>query len=1133
MDKINETVANYNELFLENRIFSEKDLKINMDKWGPGTPLWITGTSGDGKSTMARNLARDYGAKVVETDVFLARLNYSKEKWNKYIEKISVGDLYANDIIIQYIDQNPSLPYGLRTNANGWASQETMSKYWSDFFSWFVLNSRDNPRYNKRKLIIEGCNICLYDSEFMAKQPLIIIGCSRLKAGRQRIHRDMSEGHGIIDSIFREIRRRSLYINRLDDSKDNFKKQILSLVNESFSQVYGAYDAHDKWNAAIDIDGKTYRYRVECLIINGDKVFVSLDKNGNLIIPGGSAEKDIDDITQVANECREEARINIKNPIYTGIDRIQGYPPHISKHKSVLPFKYDGSLSKVYVAEYDSDYNGYIDEYDKDEKMIRGKFVPLKDVINRLKPEWREALNKHTNVYYRVTYNGEGIYNALKNNIPLNVWIGLLKSDAMRWLPKPPKYNESSRSYFTKEGFKMFMRKTYPVMRKYLNPEFVNIEEVRLPNKMMYSDKYQVVTESSETKYDPPYNGNPAVRNARDSQIEWEKKHGFDPNEDWGDTNLNESFVDNDLVMENLTDIPNGVNPYSRTKFFHISMDDSLDGKTLTPRIPSWIKKMIADNKEEFIKNMETVKKGGSTDKIYCYEEYKTPRVCFSSSINGCLNAILMDNMDRVNLVGKCVHVYVPEKPISQYRYRTNKDIKKSGDVFDANITNEIWILEPVKVKYYGSIIVDSGRECKFLRKSTNDKNKKISKYNYKWHWYLKERERKENNKNVNESVSSITSKSAKGPDDALAKDIRAVIKSLGSDDYKSFDYKSKKMYYQSVYYDGDNPIGFVFTRSFDEEGRHSLTISVALNPDYRGKGLALKMVRDVLNTIKQDKSIYQIYWGADMDNKGSIELAKRAGFKHNYDYRDSTFYTKVVNDTKTVNESVKRSELPDDVFGIPQERKYPMQDKQHVKAAIKFFNYVEPKYEEQLANRIIENMKIYNIDVSSIGDKNRLKKYVIEGSRYDMTHSLVKDLEFLYFESGDPDIPDLIEPIVKQLESKGYQVKYASPGHTNTRFDNDQNKDGVINAKMRSTARIIFSRDYRFKTTPQGWEWKVLENGSKALYVKPYTYNEKMGSKEEAFKKWQTFYIDNMKSWVTDLPKAGSDAKSKPDVNF
>ena len=238
--------------------------------------------------------------------------------------------------------------------------------------------------------------------------------------------------------------------------------------------------------------------------------------------------------------------------------------------------------------------------------------------------------------------------------------------------------------------------------------------------------------------------------------------------------------------------------------------------------------------------------------------------------------------------------------------------------------------------------------------------------------------------------------------------------------------------------------------------------------------------------------------------------------------------------DTKeSVNESVKRSELPDEVFGIPQERKYPMPDKKYVISAIKLFNHVEPKYEEQLANKILENIDKYNIDTSIIGEKNRLNKYIKESEDSTMENSLVKDLEFLYFEAGDPDIPDLIEPIVKQLESKGYQVKYASPGHINTTFDNDRNKDGVINSKMTSTARIIFSRDYHFKTTPQGWEWKILQNDSKALYVKPYTYNEKMGPKDEAFKKWQTFYISNIKSWVTDLPKAGSDVKTEPDANF
>ena len=72
-----------------------------------------------------------------------------------------------------------------------------------------------------------------------------------------------------------------------------------------------------------------------------------------------------------------------------------------------------------------------------------------------------------------------------------------------------------------------------------------------------------------------------------------------------------------------------------------------------------------------------------------------------------------------------------------------------------------------------------------------------------------------------------------------------------------------------------------------------------------------------------------------------------------------------------------KRSELPDSVFGIPQERKYPMPDEKHTRSAIKLFNHVDPKYEEQLAKAIIKNMKKYNIDSSVVGPNNRLRKYL------------------------------------------------------------------------------------------------------------------------------------------------------------
>ena len=72
-----------------------------------------------------------------------------------------------------------------------------------------------------------------------------------------------------------------------------------------------------------------------------------------------------------------------------------------------------------------------------------------------------------------------------------------------------------------------------------------------------------------------------------------------------------------------------------------------------------------------------------------------------------------------------------------------------------------------------------------------------------------------------------------------------------------------------------------------------------------------------------------------------------------------------------------KRSELPDSVFGIPSQRKYPMQDREHVLSAIKFFNYVDEDHEKELAENIIKKMKEYKIPFDTVGEKNRLRNYI------------------------------------------------------------------------------------------------------------------------------------------------------------
>lgn len=97
---------------------------------------------------------------------------------------------------------------------------------------------------------------------------------------------------------------------------------------------------------------------------------------------------------------------------------------------------------------------------------------------------------------------------------------------------------------------------------------------------------------------------------------------------------------------------------------------------------------------------------------------------------------------------------------------------------------------------------------------------------------------------------------------------------------------------------------------------------------------------------------------------------------------------------------SKERNALKDDDFGIPELRKYPLIDKAHVQQAIRMFNHVEKKYESELADNILDAMEKYHISTDTVGDKNRLKKYIKEETIYegliwnDNTPSDIKELK-------------------------------------------------------------------------------------------------------------------------------------------
>ena len=170
-----------------------------------------------------------------------------------------------------------------------------------------------------------------------------------------------------------------------------------------------------------------------------------------------------------------------------------------------------------------------------------------------------------------------------------------------------------------------------------------------------------------------------------------------------------------------IQNIKNKTSPFEKNLVYHISPEGHLDGQVFKPRVPGYLDKYDPSKTE--------------------FEDVETPRVCFSPSIEGCLNAIIV-NIGRWKTANKLRdwYVYIPEKPLKEYKYRTTKQLVDEKKVYDANITKEIWIEEPVRLKQYGIIRIDSvtDKSRKKAVPTTLGEAKKRNVYDFKWHWLVK-----------------------------------------------------------------------------------------------------------------------------------------------------------------------------------------------------------------------------------------------------------------------------------------------------------------------------------------------------------------------------------------------------------
>ena len=129
-------------------------------------------------------------------------------------------------------------------------------------------------------------------------------------------------------------------------------------------------------------------------------------------------------------------------------------------------------------------------------------------------------------------------------------------------------------------------------------------------------------------------------------------------------------------------------------KNLYFISENNMDNKTLNPRIPN----------NYFTKNG--------------FEDNKTKRVCFCSSVGNCLKALSM------NCKGKEFFVHIPTGDF-------NVVLPTKNQVPDSEITGEKWILNPVKIKCVGKIkVLDDDKQP---GETFNYGNNSAELYGWKW----------------------------------------------------------------------------------------------------------------------------------------------------------------------------------------------------------------------------------------------------------------------------------------------------------------------------------------------------------------------------------------------------------------
>ena len=526
------------------------------------------------------------------------------------------------------------------------------------------------------------------------------------------------------------------------------------------------------------------------------------------------------------------------------------------------------------------------------------------------------------------------------------------------------------------------------------------------------------------------------------------------------------------------------------------------------------------------------------------YEENKTPRVCFTNSIDKCLTAL------SENCENKKYYIYTPDADYNVYTPSTS-------EVPDRNITGEVWIKESVKVKCVGKILCTDSYGDPLKYKYGND-TAELFKWKYK---------------NIPLDESSIIYENdelilPEKYDENINIENDDLITLLNNTDYKKIYFTSDWHLFQTHYKNEKNYVntqkivtwcrqnikdddifiylGDICFRYCNEEDQiksakifnsiPGIKILIAGNHD-------LMLGDDFINSCGFKYIFTEYKWNNLIFTHRPIQMEEQPancwnihGHLHKWTGYNTTDGKKNINvypyfyDNKPVtldyllkhkeelvkdnfwnNNSMlsetKRSNLNDSQFGIPEDRKYPLDTKQHVQSAIKLFGHAEESKKKKLAKNIAAAARKYDL---SIPETTQCYKYLQEGGINDMIPSDVKNI---VFDFGNVLVDSDLVGIYRIGLAVNHLIAYKIKDLLYEKIF--YNKE--LKSKNKSLEEI---KDYFIRNVPdniKAFNDKIFELMRDALHKIEYT-DELL--KVMRSKGYSIYYLSNWDKWSYEIEK-------------